>query len=119
MSDDGYRVERDSMGELKVAASALWGPQTQRAINNVPISGLVMPRAFIRALGLIKWAAEGMRSSAFDTVMLSDLELSVASFQNRLRELLPVMALAQAPDAGSLKATNERLLTKDKVAAVG
>ncbi len=68
---------------------------------------------------LIKWAAEGMRSSAFDTVMLSDLELSVASFQNRLRELLPVMALAQAPDAGSLKATNERLLTKDKVAAVG
>ncbi len=59
MSDDGYRVERDSMGELKVAASALWGPQTQRAIDNFPISGLAMPRAFIRALGLIKWAAAG------------------------------------------------------------
>jgi hypothetical protein len=68
---------------------------------------------------LIKWAAEGMRSSAFDTVMLSDVELSVASFQNRLRELLPVVELAQAPQAGDLKAANERLLTQGKVAAVG
>jgi phenylpropionate dioxygenase-like ring-hydroxylating dioxygenase large terminal subunit len=68
---------------------------------------------------LIKWAAEGMRSSAFDTVMLSDVELSVASFQNRLRELLPVMALAHAPQAGDLKSTNERLQAQGKVAAVG
>jgi len=62
MSDDGYRVERDSMGELKVPADALWGAQTQRAVNNFPISGLPMPRAFIRALGLIKWAAAGANS---------------------------------------------------------
>jgi fumarate hydratase, class II len=52
-----FRVERDSMGELKVPASALWGAQTQRAVNNFPISGLRMPPAFIRALALIKWAA--------------------------------------------------------------
>ncbi|MYJ96220.1 MAG: class II fumarate hydratase, partial [Proteobacteria bacterium] len=52
-----YRIERDSMGELKVPADALWGAQTQRAINNFPVSGLRMPRQFIRALGLIKWAA--------------------------------------------------------------
>jgi len=45
------------MGELKVPAGALWGAQTQRAVNNFPISGLVLPRAFIRALGLIKGAA--------------------------------------------------------------
>ena len=51
------RVERDSMGELEVPADALWGAQTQRAVNNFPISGLAMPRQFIRALGLIKWAA--------------------------------------------------------------
>ncbi|HSG64801.1 MAG TPA: aspartate ammonia-lyase, partial [Gammaproteobacteria bacterium] len=51
-----YRIERDSMGELRVPAAALWGPQTQRAVNNFPISGLKLPRAFIRALGLIKWA---------------------------------------------------------------
>ena len=52
-----FRVERDSMGELQVPASALWGAQTQRAVNNFPISGLRMPPAFVRALALIKWAA--------------------------------------------------------------
>jgi fumarate hydratase class II len=59
MADKGYRVERDSMGELRVPADALWGAQTQRAVENFPISGLAMPRGFIRALGLIKWAAAG------------------------------------------------------------
>jgi fumarate hydratase class II len=52
-----YRTERDSMGELKVPSDALWGAQTQRAVQNFPISGLVMPRSFIRAIGLIKQAA--------------------------------------------------------------
>ena len=53
----GFRIEHDSMGELKVPADALYGAQTQRAIDNFPISGLHLPRAFIRALGLIKAAA--------------------------------------------------------------
>src|ERR1700676_966887 len=53
------RVEHDSMGVLDVPASALWGAQTQRAVQNFPPSGLRMPRAFIRALGLIKHAAAG------------------------------------------------------------
>ena len=44
------------MGELEVPSDALWGAQTQRAVNNFPISGMPMPRQFIRALGLIKWA---------------------------------------------------------------
>jgi fumarate hydratase class II len=52
-----YRRERDSMGELDVPSDALWGAQTQRAIENFPLSGLTMPRAFIRALGLVKWAS--------------------------------------------------------------
>jgi hypothetical protein len=52
-----HRSEHDSMGEVQVPASALWGAQTQRAVQNFPISGLTMPRAFIRALGLVKWAA--------------------------------------------------------------
>ena len=51
-----YRTESDSMGELQVPADALWGAQTQRAVNNFPISGITMPRQFIRALGLIKEA---------------------------------------------------------------
>jgi fumarate hydratase, class II len=52
-----HRIERDSMGELEVPAQALWGAQTQRAVQNFPVSGRHMPRAFIRALGLIKQAA--------------------------------------------------------------
>ncbi len=54
-----FRTEKDSMGELKLPLDALWGPQTQRAVDNFPISGEPLPRAFIRALGLIKWAAAG------------------------------------------------------------
>ena len=52
-----FRIEHDSMGELRVPADALWGAQTQRAVQNFPISGQPMPRGFIRALGLIKAAA--------------------------------------------------------------
>ncbi len=52
-----FRIEHDSMGEVQVPADAYWGAQTQRAIENFPISGLTMPRSFIRALGLIKQAA--------------------------------------------------------------
>ncbi len=59
MKDKAIRIEKDSMGELEVPADALWGAQTQRAVNNFPISGLTMPRQFIAALGLVKWAAAG------------------------------------------------------------
>jgi fumarate hydratase class II len=59
VTDAKYRIERDSMGELQVPELALWGAQTQRAVDNFPISGIPMPRGFIRALGLIKWAAAG------------------------------------------------------------
>ena len=59
MTDKTYRIEKDSMGELKVPEDALWGAQTQRAVENFPISGLTMPRQFIAALGLVKWAAAG------------------------------------------------------------
>ncbi|HEY5850744.1 MAG TPA: class II fumarate hydratase [Lysobacter sp.] len=52
-----FRTERDSMGELQVPAAALWGAQTQRAVQNFPVSGQPMPREFVRALGLIKAAA--------------------------------------------------------------
>ncbi len=52
-----FRTEHDSMGELQVPLEALWGAQTQRAVQNFPVSGLTMPREFLRALGLIKSAA--------------------------------------------------------------
>ena len=51
------RMEKDSMGEMSIPASALYGASTQRAVLNFPISGYRFSRPFIRALGLIKWAA--------------------------------------------------------------
>jgi phenylpropionate dioxygenase-like ring-hydroxylating dioxygenase large terminal subunit len=66
---------------------------------------------------LVKWAAEGMRSSAFEGAMLSDLELGVAALQNRLREILPVVGLPSAPEGDSLREVNERLRKEDRVAA--
>jgi fumarate hydratase class II len=51
------RIERDSMGEMRVPATAYYGAQTQRAVENFPISGVRFPRPFIRALGMIKSAA--------------------------------------------------------------
>ena len=53
----GFRIEHDSMGELKVPAKALWGAQTQRAIDNFHISGRPMPPAFVKALALVKASA--------------------------------------------------------------
>src|SRR5271156_6796403 len=66
MSTSDYRVEHDSMGALDVPRNALWGAQTQRAILNFPASGLRMPRAFIRALGLIKHAAAAANADLGD-----------------------------------------------------
>jgi fumarate hydratase class II len=66
------RVERDSLGSLDVPAEALWGAQTQRAIQNFPASGLRMPRAFIEALALVKHAAAGANAE------LGDLPAAVA-----------------------------------------
>jgi fumarate hydratase, class II len=51
------RIEKDSMGEMAVPKDALHGASTQRAVLNFPISGYRFSRPFIRALGLIKWAA--------------------------------------------------------------
>ncbi|MDQ3814720.1 MAG: lyase family protein, partial [Armatimonadota bacterium] len=52
-----YRIEKDSMGEVRVPANALYRAQTQRAVDNFPISGYTLPRPFIRALAFIKAAA--------------------------------------------------------------
>jgi len=54
---DGYRIEKDSLGEVRVPADAMYGAQTQRALENFPISGQRFGRGFIQALGLLKRAA--------------------------------------------------------------
>jgi fumarate hydratase class II len=75
MSDKKFRIEHDSMGELQVPEEALWGAQTQRAVNNFPISGLPMPRQFIAALGLVKWAAAGANAEL--GLIKSDIAVAV------------------------------------------
>jgi fumarate hydratase class II len=57
MGNQEHRVERDSMGEVRVPREAYYGAQTQRAVENFPISGIGFPSRFIRALALIKHAA--------------------------------------------------------------
>ncbi len=75
MSDKAFRIEKDSMGELKVPEDALWGAQTQRAVDNFPISGLPMPRQFIAALGLVKWAAAGANAEL--GLLKSDIAVAI------------------------------------------
>jgi len=58
-----FRTEKDSMGELQVPAEAAYGAQTQRAVENFPISGITMPPSFIRALGLVKQACANANHS--------------------------------------------------------
>ena len=61
MAKKRYRTEKDSLGEVKIPFNALWGPQTQRAIDNFPVSGITFKfpfgRSFLKAMGVIKEAA--------------------------------------------------------------
>jgi fumarate hydratase, class II len=63
MMPEEWRVETDSMGEVKVPAAAAWGAQTQRAVENFSVSDLRIPVALIRALGLVKQAAAEVNGS--------------------------------------------------------
>ena len=56
MTEQQFRIEHDTMGEVKVPVNALWRAQTQRAVENFPISGRPLESAQIRAMGLLKAA---------------------------------------------------------------
>ena len=76
-TETGFRIEHDTMGEVRVPADALWRAQTQRAVENFPISGRGMERAQIRALGLVKGAAA--RVNARIGVLADDLAAAIAT----------------------------------------
>jgi fumarate hydratase class II len=63
-----FRIEKDSLGEMRVPSDAYYGAQTARAVENFPVSGLVFPRQFLHALGVIK------RSCAQANMALGDLD---------------------------------------------
>ena len=102
------RRERDSMGEIAVPASALWGAQTQRALQNFPASGLKMPAPLLHALGLIKYAA------AHTNAALGDLPGDIATaIQDAALEVAQGRHDAQFPldlfQTGSGTSTNMNL----------
>ncbi|HZD20556.1 MAG TPA: class II fumarate hydratase, partial [Burkholderiales bacterium] len=75
-----FRTERDSLGELKVPAAALWGAQTQRAVENFPISGRKLPPRFIASLALVKQAAAraNVRLGLLDAKIASAIDAATA-----------------------------------------
>src|SRR5271169_928371 len=108
------RVERDSMGALDVPADALWGAQTQRAIHNFPPSGLRMPRAFIRALGLIKCAAAGANAQLGD--LAPDLAAAIQAAalevaQGKFDDQFPVDVFQTGSGTSSNMNANEVIAT--------
>jgi fumarate hydratase class II len=85
-----YRIEKDSMGEVKVLKDAYWGAQTQRAIENFPVSGIVFTRVFIRSLGMIKHACASvnrefhlLQSHIADAIIRSSDEVIGGKFDNQ------------------------------------
>ena len=108
------RVERDSMGALDVPASALWGAQTQRAVQNFPATGLRMPRAFIRALGLIKHAAAAANAELGDlpqdlAAAIQEAALEVAA--GRYDEHFPIDVFQTGSGTSSNMNANEVIAT--------
>src|SRR6185295_11437856 len=77
MAESEYRVEHDTMGEVRVPVDALWRAQTQRAVENFPISGRGLERSQIRALGLLKAAAARVNERL--GVLPSDLAGAIAA----------------------------------------
>src|SRR5512138_1009988 len=79
MTEPGFRTESDALGKVEVPAHALYGAQTQRAVENFPVSGLRLPRRMIRALALIKkGAAEVNREKGVLDAKLAEAIVSAA-----------------------------------------
>ena len=114
MPTTDYRVEHDSMGALDVPSTALWGAQTQRAIQNFPPSGLTMPRAFIRALGLIKCAAAGANEQLGDMPPSLSAAIRAASLEvadGRHDDQFPVDVFQTGSGTSSNMNANEVIAT--------
>jgi fumarate hydratase class II len=89
-----YRIEHDSLGEVRLPRAAYYGPQTQRAIENFPISGRTLPPELIHALGLVKCAAAAANR---------DLGLLAGSGKNPLRPAQIEALLAAAREVADGK----------------
>ncbi|GGT83047.1 fumarate hydratase class II [Streptomyces lateritius] len=115
MSDDhGYRIEHDSMGEVRVPAHAKWRAQTQRAVQNFPVSGQRLERSHIEALARIKAAAAKVNAALgvidqdlADAVMAAAAEVA----EGRWDEHFPVDVFQTGSGTSSNMNMNEVLAT--------
>src|SRR3954453_283278 len=82
--DTEYRIEHDTMGEVRVPVDALWRAQTQRAVENFPISGRGVGGAQIRALGRLKAAAARVNERL--GVLPQDLAEAIANAADEVAE---------------------------------
>ena len=109
------RIEKDSMGELDVPVDALYGAQTQRAVNNFPVSGWSMPEDFVRALLLIKASAAQANAEleALDSDISEAIVLSAARLQKdpSLMHHFPVDVFQTGSGTSSNMNANEVLAT--------
>ena len=105
-----YRIEKDSMGEIKVPAKAYYGAQTQRAVNNFPISGFGFSRPVIQAFGYIKKAAAIVnRDLGFieDTVAKYIVKVADEVIEGKLDEHFPIDIYQTGSGTSSNMNTNE------------
>ena len=112
MNEDttGVRIEHDTMGALEVPEDALWGAQTQRAVNNFAISGLEMPGAFIRALGLIKASAANVNGTLGvipENIATAIAEAATTVAAGRLNDQFPVDVFQTGSGTSSNMNANE------------
>src|SRR5947209_605465 len=106
----GHRLEHDSMGEVTVPAWARWGAQTQRAVDNFPVSGLRLARSLVAALGRIKGAAAeaNARLGAVDTDVAAAVgEAAAEVVDGRWDDHFPVDVFQTGSGTSSNMNTNE------------
>ena len=107
-----FRTERDSMGEVRLPAHAYYGAQTQRAVENFPISGRTLPPELIHALGLVKWAAatanrDLRRFSLSETLVSALLAACREVAEGKLDEQFPVDVFQTGSGTSSNMNANE------------
>ncbi|MEK6642901.1 MAG: class II fumarate hydratase [Planctomycetota bacterium] len=102
---EATRIEKDSMGQMTVPASALWGASTQRAVENFPVSGYRFTRRFIRAMGLIKLCAAEANAS-FGTVPKAKTDLIAQAVQDVIEGKLDDHFVVDIFQTGSGTSTN-------------
>ncbi|MFF7650210.1 class II fumarate hydratase [Streptomyces sp. NPDC007983] len=114
MTEESYRTEHDSMGEVRVPAHAKWRAQTQRAVENFPVSGQRLERAHIEALARIKAAAAAVNAEL--GVVEKDMAAAIAEAaaevaEGRWDEHFPVDVFQTGSGTSSNMNTNEVLAT--------